>query len=270
MEVPLVMVPHLDWQRGAPVYGSFSRVLDNVSKPDCVLTLGVNHQRFSHNLFHFTKKRYQTPLGIVENDVEAMSMLESQLSAHALYDDADVHDGDWSIELPLPLLQAAFSSDEGFLHVPIISSSMDHYFESVEPKNDPFVWNFIEALGSLIRRYRESGRKLLVVLAVDLSHQGRFFRDSVTAVGSRENEISDHDLALLGKLEGADPRSVYESMRAEGNTYCWDGFSDIYLAFSAFRHAGVNLSGSLSQYVLTARAEDDCIVSCASMFWNEC
>ncbi len=117
--VAALIAPHIDFSVGARVYGGAYQSLKN-SSPSRVLILGVGHQ-MTGDLFCLTQKDFQTPLGLVRNDSEAVRKLVD--AGHSIVSDNDfVFKSEHSVEFQVIFLQHLLGQGS-FTIVPILCGS---------------------------------------------------------------------------------------------------------------------------------------------------
>ena len=95
--------PHIDFQRGGPVYTWAYRELLEKSNADTFVILGVAHQ-YCRRRFALTCKDFETPLGVVPTDRAYVDRIAS-LAGRDLFDDELSHRTEHSIEFQVVFLQ---------------------------------------------------------------------------------------------------------------------------------------------------------------------
>jgi AmmeMemoRadiSam system protein B len=148
------------------------------------------HQLYYQPLLTSTHAAYQTPLGTIPIDHEAVNHLDQQLQivlGHGLT--AIREDREHSLEIELPFLQRALEGDFSLLPVMV----RDHSPE------------VLRALGNAIVKIAKD-KNLLLVASTDLSH---FYSQDVAKVLDQE---------MLSRIEAFDPIAVLQA-EEQGKAY---------------------------------------------------
>ncbi len=125
-----VLSPHIDFQRGGPVYTwSYKQLLEQ-SNADTFVVLGVAHQ-YCRRRFALTFKDFETPLGIVPTDRSYVDRIAS-LAGRDLFDDELSHRTEHSIEFQVVFLQYVLGGRRDFSIVPILVGSFHDLMELAE------------------------------------------------------------------------------------------------------------------------------------------
>lgn len=203
-----VIVPHAGWRYSGRVAGSAFNGLRNL-RPDVIAIVGPFHYQHSAGLLTTAHDAYQTPLGLVPVDQDALSLLDQSLKnalGHGLT--RIRHDPEHSIEIELPFLQHVIGT---FRLLPIMMVDQG-----------PRV---AEALGHALARLSRAGKTLLVASS-DLSH----FYPQASA--------EKLDAELLRRVERFDPRGVLDAEEDGVGFAC--GRGAIAAALWAARDWGAN------------------------------
>jgi AmmeMemoRadiSam system protein B len=142
-----LVVPHAGFIYSGPVAAHSYLALAKDSFPESFIILGPNHSGIG-NPIALTTDDFETPLGIVKSDKE----LANALLKDALFDDAEAHMFEHSIEVQLPFLQQ-IKPDIKFVPV---SMGMQDYESSRE-------------LGASIGKAIK-GKDVVVIASTDFSH----------------------------------------------------------------------------------------------------
>ncbi len=216
--VKAIIAPHIDLSAGAGAYAKAYQCLKGQS-PDRVIVIGVGHQ-MAGDLFCLTEKDFQTPLGIVRNDLGAVRRLREAGGAVISEDDFFFR-AEHSVEFQMIFLQHLLEKDT-FTIVPVLcgplygvlpSYTRQAYLETASP--------FLGALSKLVG---DQEKETLVVVGVDFSHIGpKFGHDMPAEYLQRQSEA--HDRKLLDALSAWDADAYWaESIRVE-DQYNVCGFS---------------------------------------------
>ncbi|MFH1711145.1 MAG: AmmeMemoRadiSam system protein B [Nanoarchaeota archaeon] len=157
---------------------------------DTFIILGTNHSGMGENIC-FSISDFETPLGIVENDMNLTEDLLIQIKKLNVKSGVseEAHKYEHSIEVQLPFLQ---QTSKNFKIVPIL-------FKDLSIKD-------IESLGkifsSIIKQEEKKGKKVFVLASSDFTHYGKNFKfvpftDNIKEnLYKLDNEAIDSILAL--------------------------------------------------------------------------
>jgi AmmeMemoRadiSam system protein B len=182
-EVVAVIAPHAGHRYSGPVAGHAFAAVRGL-EPELVAVISPMHQAYHQSLLTSAHAAYQTPLGTIPIDGEAVNMLDELLHKALGYGITPVHrDQEHSLEIELPFLQQALAGD--FLLLPVMVRNQS-----------PRV---VQALGVVLAEIIKD-RNSLLVASTDLSH----FYPQETA------NLLDQE--MLRRIESFDPLAV---LRAE-------------------------------------------------------
>lgn len=178
-----IMAPHAGHLYSGPVAGYAFAVLRGL-KPEIVAVVSPMHHPYSQAILTSGHHVYQTPLGAVPVDQEAIEALDSDLLKTLGIGLARIrNDPEHSLEIELPFLQRALQYPFHLLPVMLRDQSL----------------RTTQGLGKALARTL-SGRSSLLVASTDLSH---FYPENVARV---------LDAEVLRRVEAFDPQAV---LRAE-------------------------------------------------------
>ncbi len=212
-----LVAPHIDLGAGGPTYAAAYRLLQGAA-PSRVIVLGIGHQ-LTRDLFCLTEKDFETPLGVLHTDREAVTHLRSACPA-AVSESDFAHRNEHSVEFQVLFLQHLLLRGP-FTLVPVLCGSLQgtlpeysrsSYLEQAGP--------FLDALAQLIR----DDPRTLVVAGVDLAHIGPKFGHPMTAA-ELQGRSEAHDRALLKALSERDPEAFWRESSAAQDRYHVCGFS---------------------------------------------
>jgi AmmeMemoRadiSam system protein B len=255
-----VMSPHIDFQRGGPVYTWAYRELVERSDAEVFVILGVAHQP-CYRRFALTRDDFETPLGLVRTDRDFVDRLAGLAGGH-LFDDERAHDPEHSIEFQAVFLRYLLGADRDFRIVPILVGSFHDLMTSgVDPIECDEVRRFVEAL---VQTEKECGKKVAYIGGVDLSHVGPEFGDRARVDASTLERLSQFDRAMLDRAAANDPRGWFGTAAAVGNRWRVCGLAATYTML----HAIGPSRGRLLRYRQTVDGRGHCCVSFASMAFD--
>jgi AmmeMemoRadiSam system protein B len=190
-EVIAVVSPHAGHRYSGPVAGYAFAALRGRT-PDLVAVLSPFHNFHNAPLLTTTHEAYETPLGSIPIDREAVAGLESALSSLPDLGLTRIsNDPEHSLEIVLPFLQRALSSKWKLL--PLMVRTQDV--------------RSCHRLGLAIAQTLEA-RNAVLVASTDLSH----YYDQQTAVAL--------DRTMLSHVEAFDPESLFDLERGGKGYAC--------------------------------------------------
>ncbi len=182
-DVIAVIAPHAGYRYSGAVAGHAFAAVRNLDF-DLVAVLSPLHAYHPAPFITSSHAAYQTPLGKVAIDRDSVSALNAALHTELGFGlESVARDGEHSLEIELPFLQRALTSD--FSLLPIMIRSTDAHELAV----------LGQALAGLL-----NGRNALIVASTDLSH---FYH---------QNEANILDGEMLRQMEAFSPEGV---LRAE-------------------------------------------------------
>jgi AmmeMemoRadiSam system protein B len=216
--VAALIAPHIDLSVGSRVYGSAYQCLKH-SSPSRVVVLGVGHQMIG-DLFCLTKKDFQTPLGVVKNDLETVQKLWN--AGHSIVSGSDFsHKAEHSIEFQIIFLQHLLPQNS-FTIIPILCGPIKPFLPEYTRKTylkkaHPFLTVLSEILD-------KEDKETLLVAGVDFSHIGpKFGHDREATYFADHSEI--HDQILLRAVSEGDADAFWEESRRVEDKFNVCGFS---------------------------------------------
>jgi len=252
-QVSGILAPHIDFQRGGPVYAWAYRALAEAEPADLYIVLGVPHQGIEGPAAA-TLKAYDTPLGALQVDHDFVEALQRR-SRHDLMHDELGHRTEHSIEFEAVFLRYLFG-DREIRIVPLLTSFVHQLMaEGTNPRDDAESMRFVEALGETISAY--PGR-VCIVGGVDLAHVGPQFGDPEPVTMRTLDWLGGEDRAMLAAIEACDADAFYESIAKDRDRRRVCGLTPIYTALKV-----LGRNGTLLKY---GQAPDpNCTVTFASV-----
>lgn len=207
-----LVLPHLDFHRGWPLFAAGYLALKGTPAPDRVVILGTNHFGIGDGVVG-TNWTWETPLGRVPQDTALHEAMTSRLGAGFTADQLD-HVPEHSIQLHLPWLQHVFGAVPVFAAlipsplIPMISE------DGGRTSTDDFVAALKESLADL-------GGTTLFIASSDLSHVGPQFGEPTPVDDDRKIDVEQHDRDMLAKFLEGDSRGFVEAMTWSKNPTRW-------------------------------------------------
>jgi len=181
-EVIAVIAPHAGHFYSGGVAGHAFAALRGQA-PNLVVVVSPMHQYYPQSLITSSHDAYQTPLGSILIDKEAVEALNAILQSKFNMGLTPIaHDPEHSLEIELPFLQRALASK--FRLLPIMVRSKDAYI--------------LEGLGKSLAEVLK-GKSSVLVASTDLSH----FYDQQTA--------KKLDSEMLHQIESFSPEGVLDA-----------------------------------------------------------
>lgn len=217
-----LIVPHIDFPRGAAGYAHGYARLAQRGRPDTVFVFGVAHTGPTAP-FVLTRKSFDTPFGTIETDTAIVDELASHCSWDP-FEDEMVHRTEHSIEFQAVMLGYLYGTDVRI--VPILCGHL-----STEAGDGPdSIDGVAEFLDACRAAAASEGRRVTVIAGADLSHVGRRFGDSFDINDAVIETVALRDGEDLAHVTGGDPDAFYASVMADDNARHVCGLACIYAA----------------------------------------
>jgi len=255
-----ILSPHIDFNRGGPVYTWSYKELVERSHADTFVILGVAHQ-FCRNRFALTSKDFETPLGLAKTDRTYVDRIAALAGQH-LFDDELAHRPEHSIEFQVVFLQYLLGEHREFSIVPILVGSFQDLLESgIDPIQTGEVRRFIDALRAA---ESASGKKVAYIGGIDLCHVGPEFGDPDPLDLATLEKIRSFDTEMLDQAAAGDPAGWFGTAASVGNRWRVCGLAATYTMLHAMGPA----RGRLLKYDQAVDAQRTCCVSFASLAFH--
>jgi AmmeMemoRadiSam system protein B len=255
-----ILSPHIDFQRGGPVYTWSYKALVENSRADTFVVLGVAHQ-FCRRRFALTLKDFETPLGVVPTDRSYVERIAA-LAGRDLFEDELSHRTEHSIEFQVVFLQYLLGGRRDFTIVPILVGSFHDLMErGIDPIADPEVSRFV---GALRAAESASGREVAYIGGIDLSHVGTEFGDASPVDPALQEQVRLFDGSMLDRAAAGDPDGWFRTAAKVGNRWRVCGLAATYTMLHAIGPA----RGRLLRYNQAIDEGRTCCVSFASMVFH--
>ena len=181
-EVVAIVTPHAGHIYSGPVAGYAFAALKGY-KPELVAVVSPMHYPYNEPLITTAHAAYETPLGSIPVDAEAVQMLDELLENELGYGLARVrHDREHSLEIELPFLQRVIASEFTLLPVMVRDQSR----------------RVTRILGQCLAKTLR-GRNALLVASTDLSH---FYPQRIA---------DELDAEMLRCIESFEPEAVIQA-----------------------------------------------------------
>ncbi len=215
----LVVSPHVDYPRGATAYAHAARALA-AADAELFVVFGTAHATPAR-LFTLTRRDYDTPLGPVATDREAVEAIAAELGEPETLGDEGCHDAEHSVELQLVVLRHVLRRP--FTALPVLCSSISHL-------DDParFTARFLAALARAT-----SGRRTCFVASADLAHVGPLYGDRTPPSAAEAGAIEADDRRTLAFLAAGDATGFHRDAVRDDARRRLCGVAPIYAAMRA-------------------------------------
>ncbi|HOQ31957.1 MAG TPA: AmmeMemoRadiSam system protein B [Candidatus Hydrogenedens sp.] len=215
-----LIVPHIDFQRGALGYAHAYYRLYQCKKPDTVIIFGVSHQG-GETPYILTRKHYSTPLGTIKTHQECVDYLAQNLPFDPFKSEI-MHRMEHSIEFQVLMLNYLFGTDIQI--VPVLCASIPEDGEML-PGDVPEVQQFLQAC---VRYIEESGERVLVLSASDWAHIGKRFGDLFDITEDVRNQVKKRDDEDIKMALTIEPDSFFRSVMKDKNSRRVCGLYSMY------------------------------------------
>ncbi|MBI2191416.1 MAG: AmmeMemoRadiSam system protein B [Planctomycetes bacterium] len=223
-----LIAPHIDYQRGGPCYAHVYKKVSEAPPIDVFLILGTGHAG-PRGHYVFTRKNFETPLGIVETDQDFINRLEARLGAD-LCEEEFIHKGEHSIELQLVFLQLTYEPRPCPKIVPILCGGFHEAMsEGKVPSEIPEVRRFLQALRETIA---ESPLRVCVLASADLSHVGPRFGDEDQVTENFLEWVQREDLEMIEVVRSLQADEFFRQVQKDNDRRRVCGLASIYTLLS--------------------------------------
>ncbi|MBI4596343.1 MAG: AmmeMemoRadiSam system protein B [Candidatus Tectomicrobia bacterium] len=218
-----IVAPHIDLRRGGNCYAWAYKSLAEAGPNDLYIILGTAHSE-TKNLFTFSSKDFETPLGLVETDKEFLKDFKENCPLD-FFSDEFVHRNEHTIEFQTIFLKFLFPS-ENIKILPILVGS---FYEMIEQRVDPIettaVKVFTEAVKTTVQR---SGKRVCYIASADLAHIGLRFGDAAPPDNFGLQSLSIKDKEMLERIAKLEKSDFYRNIARDRDERRICGFSPIY------------------------------------------
>jgi len=216
--------PHIDYQRGGPVYAQVWQAAAQAAREaELVVIFGTDHQGGERTLT-LTRQSYATPWGVLPTDEALVEALAETLGPEAAFGEELHHRSEHSIELAAIWLHFIRGSEP----VPLLPVLCGGFGDFVAGEDEPAGYPPFTAALDLLHTAMAS-RRTLVVAAADLAHMGPAFGDPRGLDFIARAQLRQADDRLLEAVCAGDAEAFFAQIKAEGNRRNVCGVPPIYL-----------------------------------------
>lgn len=225
------ILPHIDFYRGETSYRAgyqpLKSGLGETSEPLTVVVLGISHA-LSRTPFILTKKSFQTPLGLVETDVEIVETLGQDLPFDPFTDEYN-HLAEHSVEFHTVVLRH-LTEQRPLKLVPILCSS---FFKAIQGQFSPLELDGVESFISNLRNLQQGRPDIHFLASVDLAHMGTQF-GGPPLDADKLRKLESEDLESIAGIQQGDAGSFFATHQADGGVRNYCGTPAIYTLLELF------------------------------------
>jgi len=254
-----LVAPHIDPWRGAVgyghAYGALSAALP--AEVDTFVVLGTSHAPMRAP-FALCRKAFDTPLGAVPADLEAIDALSARATAFDPYSDQFNHKREHSLEFQVVFLRHLLG-ERPFRIVPILAGLGMAQVRGEDPAGDAEVVRFVDGLREL---FDSRPGRVLVVAGADMAHVGPRFGDARPFDAEQRGALERTDRASLEHATGVEPSGFWQHVAADLDERRVCGLAPIWSLLHALPSGS---KGEVLHYEQTVDAEDGSIVSHAAV-----
>jgi hypothetical protein len=220
-----LVAPHIDFHRGAAIYGdAYAQLVDaKLDALDLIVVLGTDHVGVRQP-FSLTRKSYDTPLGATHTDAALVDGLARALGDD-VFEEEFHHRQEHSIEFQAVWLKHVLGERTPPI-LPVLCGPLGECTPGRAPAADARVQAFVRALHELV-----GDRRTLVVAGADLAHVGPRFGDDPVGVAGRA-EVEAADRRALGAVDAGDAEAFWREVAAVEDRFRVCGISPIYAALA--------------------------------------
>jgi AmmeMemoRadiSam system protein B len=257
-----LIAPHIDPWRGALGYGHAYGALRTAlpDEADTFVLFGTSHAPMREP-FALCRKAFHTPLGPVPADLDAIDKLASA-AAFDPYADQFNHKREHSLEFQVVFLKHLLGERDARI-VPVLAGLGEHQSRGTDPRRDPSVVRFLDAVKDLVHARR--GR-VVVIAGADLAHVGPRFGDARGYDEGQRRSLETADRASLERAASLETSAFWEDVAKDLDTRRVCGLAPIYSLLHALPGG---LEGRTLHYEQTVDDGDGSIVSHAAVGFFE-
>ncbi|MDR2392259.1 MAG: AmmeMemoRadiSam system protein B [Planctomycetota bacterium] len=192
-----IVIPHLDYQRGAPGYGQAYRLLASLPKPKTIIIVGTAHMPLRERVT-LCEKDFDTPLGKVGIAHGMITELRKAVGKRGNLDrDGLAHLNEHSVELQAVWLRHIYGEDAAI--VPLLAAPLSEFLVGrrapEEAEGDPVLRTVAECLGKAA-----SSGETMILASADLAHVGPRFGEDGEAEGQLLAAVEETDRKYLAAV----------------------------------------------------------------------
>ncbi len=251
-----LVAPHIDPWRGARSYGEAYTALRHAlpADADTFVLFGTSHAPMRES-FALCRKAFDTPLGKVEADLEAIDTIAAACDFDP-YADQFNHKREHSLEFQAVFLRHLLGKRKARI-IPVLAGLGEEQSSGKSPAKKRSVERFFEAVREVV-----ASRNAVVIAGADLAHVGPRFGDPKPYDDRARRRLDDIDRASLAHASDLDAEGFWSHVASDLDSRRVCGLGPIY---SLLRTVDPNAKGELRHYEQTVDPEEGSIVSHAAL-----
>ncbi|MBX3187458.1 MAG: AmmeMemoRadiSam system protein B [Labilithrix sp.] len=251
-----LIAPHIDPWRGARCYGEAYGVLARAlpEDADTFVLFGTSHAPMREP-FALCRKAFDTPLGAIEADKDAIDTIASACTFDP-YADQFNHKREHSLEFQAVFLRHLLGARKAKI-IPILTGLGDQQSSGKSPSHSKAVERFFDAVRGVVR-----DKRAIIVAGADLAHVGPRFGDPRPFDEGERRRLDATDRESLDRAERGDAEAFWEHVARDLDTRRVCGLAPIY---SLLRTVSDDVRGRVGHYEQTVDPEEGSIVSHAAV-----
>jgi MEMO1 family protein len=251
-----LVAPHIDPWRGARCYGEAYGVLGKrlPADADTFILFGTSHAPMRQP-FALCRKAFETPLGRLEADVDAIDSIAAACDFDP-YADQFNHKREHSLEFQAVFLRHLLGKRKARI-IPILAGLGQQQSSGESPARTRSVERFLDAVRAVV------GEKNAVVIAgADLAHVGPRFGDAKAFDEGERRALDETDRESLDHAARGDAEGFWRHVADDIDTRRVCGLAPIYCLL---RTVTTGAQGHLRHYEQNVDPEEGSIVSHAAL-----
>jgi AmmeMemoRadiSam system protein B len=218
--------PHIDYERGGPIYaGVWQRAEEVIKEVELAIILGTDH--IGGAKLTLTHQRYATPWGVLTTANDVVDRIARAVGPETAFGHELHHRVEHSIELAAVWLHYLLGDGQCSL-VPVLCGGFEAFVEGdANPAEDAELSACVDVLKETV-----ASRRTMIVAAGDLAHVGPAFGDGYGIDFVQKARLKTADEETLSLICAGDEEAFLERIRAEGDRRRICGLPPIYLALS--------------------------------------
>jgi AmmeMemoRadiSam system protein B len=260
-ELRCLVAPHIDYRRGGSCYGQIYPHL-SASRATTYIVMGTAHQ-YSRHMFHLSPKDFESPLGRLPCDTEAVAQVAHRYGVTRAFADEYLHKREHSLELQLPFISRV---KPGVAIVPILVGSFHKAVASGRsPQEFEEYASFVGALRDVLAEKIRNGEQICFIAGVDMAHVGPQFGDTSPLSLEQMTCVAARDREYLDAIAGHDCERVFSHIAEDGDARRICGFPTMYTILDILRGLGITVRSSFESYAQAVDYPGGCAVTFAGM-----
>jgi MEMO1 family protein len=216
-----VIAPHIDYERGAALYGqAYLKVAEGAADAELYVLLGTDHKGEVDAPFSLTTLDFETPFGILRTDADLVRSLCAE--APDLCAGELAHAQEHSLEFQAVMLHHALGHRSDLRILPVLCGLLTDREGLVVAERQARIEAFIESLREIRR-----DRKTCFIAGADLAHLGPAFGTG-PLTPEDHRALERRDAETLDLLCRADTEGFRRDVEADGNGRNICGLSAMY------------------------------------------